>query len=109
MYSRLLVQSIRDVRKDLSAPKMPFVIGVMGIDGVKTKQPSALIFRKAQAAPASLPEFRGNVVTVQTAPFWDDELDALAPRTEKFNAKIETDFNLTNHCPSNVRNLNLGA
>ena len=39
------------------------------------------------------------MVTVQTAPFWDDELDALAPRTEKFNAKIETDFNLTNHCP----------
>ena len=55
--SRLLVQSIRDVREDLSAPKMPFVIGVMGIGGVKTKQPSALIFRKAQAAPASLPEF----------------------------------------------------
>ncbi len=29
-YSRLLSHFIRDVRKDLSAPKMPFVIGVLG-------------------------------------------------------------------------------
>ncbi len=35
MYGQLLAQFIRDVRKDLSAPKMPFVIGVMGIGGVK--------------------------------------------------------------------------
>ena len=35
LYGQLLAQFIRDVRKDLSAPKMPFVIGVMGIGGVK--------------------------------------------------------------------------
>ena len=34
-YSQLLANFIRDVRKDLSAPKMPFVIGVMGIDGIR--------------------------------------------------------------------------
>ena len=32
-YSRLLSHFIRDVRKDLSAPKMPFVIGVLGVGG----------------------------------------------------------------------------
>ena len=32
-YSHLLAHFIRDVRKDLSAPKMPFVIGVLGVDG----------------------------------------------------------------------------
>ncbi len=30
-YEELLAHFIRDVRKDLSAPKMPFVIGVMGL------------------------------------------------------------------------------
>ena len=33
LYAELLGHLIRDVRKDLSAPKMPFVIGVMGIGG----------------------------------------------------------------------------
>jgi len=32
-YSDLLAQFIRDVRRALSAPKMPFVIGVMGAGG----------------------------------------------------------------------------
>ena len=78
MYGELLAHFIRDVRKDLSAPKMPFVIGVMGIGGVKEgKKPPQMYFRQAQAAPASLPEFKGNVVAVQTAPYWDDDLDAL--------------------------------
>jgi alpha-galactosidase len=81
-YSQLLADFIRDVRKDLSAPKMPFVIGILGIDGMK---PGVSIshFRQAQAAPALLPEFRGNVVAVQTAPFWDDDLASLQARAEK--------------------------
>ena len=69
---------------------MPFVIGVMGIGGVKEgKKPPQLYFRQAQAAPASLPEFKGNVVAVETAPFWDDELDALQQRMEKLEAKLD--------------------
>lgn len=35
MYSDLLATFIRDVRKDFNAPKMPFVIGVMGVGGLK--------------------------------------------------------------------------
>jgi len=86
-YGQLLAHFIRDVRKDLSAPKMPFVIGVMGIGGVNEGQkPPQSNFRQAQAAPASLPEFQGNVVAVQTAPYWDDDLDALQQRWERFNA-----------------------
>ena len=86
-YSQLLADFIRDVRKDLSAPKMPFVIGVMGIDGMKDVKPSMAHFRQAQAAPALLPEFKGNVVAVQTAPFWDDDLESLQKRAEK-NEKL---------------------
>ena len=57
-YSRLLAHFIRDVRKDLSAPKMPFVIGVLGVGG----EGDNVNFRKAMAAPADLPEFQGNVL-----------------------------------------------
>lgn len=71
LYADLLAHLIRDVRKDLSAPKMPFVIGVMGVGGIQEK-PN--YFRNAMAAPASLPEFNGSVVAVQTAPFWDRKL-----------------------------------
>jgi alpha-galactosidase len=90
MYSKLLGMFIRDVRKDLNAPKLPFVIGVMGIGGVKedTKPGSMKYFRQAQVAPALLPEFKGNVVAVPTAPYWDDDLDALQQRMERFNAKM---------------------
>lgn len=89
-YGKLLGHLIRDVRKDLSAPQMPVVIGVMGIDGVqKGNKPPQLHFRRAQAAPASLPEFQGNVKLVETAPFWDDDLDALQERMEKLNDKLD--------------------
>ncbi|MCX6873753.1 MAG: hypothetical protein NTW21_08090 [Verrucomicrobia bacterium] len=82
MYSKLLRLFIRDIRKDLNAPKMPFVIGVMGIDGMKPGLHMSH-FRQAMAAPAALPEFKGNVVAVETAPFWDDDLAALQARAEK--------------------------
>lgn len=81
-YSELLGHLIRDVRKDLNAPKLPFVIGVLGIDGLKAKE-GTVAFRKAMAAPASLPEFQGNVVAVETAPFWSDELDAIDQKRAK--------------------------
>ena len=71
LYSELMAHFIRDVRKDFKAPKMPFVIGVMGVDGVQDK-PN--YFRLAMAAPAALPEFKGNVVAVETAPYWDQPL-----------------------------------
>jgi hypothetical protein len=81
-YSEVMAQFIRDVRKDFNAPKMPFVIGVLGVDGAK---PNAGIveFRKAMAAPAALPEFKGNVIAVETAPFWSEELGAIAAKREK--------------------------
>ena len=76
LYSRLLAQFIRDVRKDLDAPRMPFVIGVLGVGGEHANQ-DTIEFRKAMAAPAAMPEFQGNVVAVETAPFWSEELGAI--------------------------------
>lgn len=81
-YSDTLAHFIRDVRRDLNAPKMPFVIGVLGVGGAKPNE-QTVEFRKAMAAPAALPEFRGNVIAVETAPFWSEELGAIADKHEK--------------------------
>jgi alpha-galactosidase len=76
LYSELLAHFIRDVRKDFGAPGMPFVIGVMGIGGMKAN-PATLAFRQAMTAPSLLPEFKGNVFAVPTAPYWSEELGAI--------------------------------
>jgi hypothetical protein len=73
-YSRLLGCFIRDVRKDLSAPKLPFVIGVMGVGG-DTQGDGTEAFRNAMAAPAETDEFKGNVMNVFTHKYWPKELD----------------------------------
>ncbi len=81
-YSDLMADFIRDVRKDLNAPKMPFVIGVMGVGGLNATGGGAE-FRQAMAAPAELPEFRGNVIAVETAPFWDAPLAAIDKKRDQ--------------------------
>ena len=94
-YSKNLAHFIRDVRKDLKVPKMPFVIGVMGAGGPiakygPEKQRYASIhgeFRKAMAAPIKLPEFKGNVTAVFTENYWDEQLSELVDRRGKINAK----------------------
>jgi hypothetical protein len=93
LYADLLAHFIRDVRKDFAAPNMPFVIGVMGIDGIeKGKKPPMSNFREAQRKPASLSEFKHNVKIVETAPFWDDGLDALQERMQRLNGKLDAEF-----------------
>lgn len=82
VYSDLLAHFIRDVRKDLDAPKMPFVIGVMGVGGTKADGDN-LAFRQAMAAPSLLPEFQGNVFAVPTAPFWSEELAAIDEKRQQ--------------------------
>ena len=94
-YSKNLAHFIREVRKDLEVPKVPFVIGVMGAGGPIAKygpdqKRYAGIhgeFRKAMAAPPKLPEFKGNVTAVFTENYWDGQLSELVDRRGKINAK----------------------
>ncbi|RLS58202.1 MAG: hypothetical protein DWH91_02785 [Planctomycetota bacterium] len=96
-YTTLLAQLIRDVRQDLSAPQLPFVIGVMGVGGPTSKygpdqQRYKNIhqnFRDAMAAPAKLPEFQGNVVNVLTENFWDMEVTALRDKEKTLKPKVD--------------------
>lgn len=75
-YTANLAHFIRDVRKDLKAPRLPFVIGQMGVDGVN---PNANVkkFKAAQAAVLEAAEFRGNVALVRTDVHWDTEAEAV--------------------------------
>lgn len=88
-YTECLAHFIRDVRKDLKAPEMKFAIGVMGVGGPLDKYasqryvPTHGFFREAMAAPASLPEFKGNVAVVRTAPFWDMRLKEIEDNQER--------------------------
>ncbi len=75
-YTTNLAHFIRDVRKDLKAPKLPFVAGEMGVGG---ESPDANVkrFRAAQAAIMDVAEFKGNVALVKTDRFWDTEAEAV--------------------------------
>lgn len=93
-YSRLLTTFIRDVRRDLNEPGLPFVIGIMGVDGpienVSERYRAVhRHFREAMAAPAALDEFKGNVAAVETAPFWDMQLDRLIKKRDDYNARVK--------------------
>lgn len=90
LYANLLCHFIRDVRKDLSAPKMPIVIGVLGIDGMRGNTSAPMMhFREAQRKPAALKEFKGNVLVVETPLFWDDDLEKLEDRKNSLWPKVD--------------------
>ena len=94
-YATAMAHFIRDVRRDLNAPKLPFAIAVLGVGGPTSEYgPDELRykathqnFRDAMAAPALLPEFKGNVVAVLAEKYWDMELKAA--RTKEAKIKQE--------------------
>lgn len=67
-YEQNLVNLIKDVRKDLQAPKLPVVIGELTGPWVDAPGGWATL-RKAQANAANRPEFKGNVIFVETHHF----------------------------------------
>ena len=93
-YSEVLGHFIRDVRKDLDVPKLPFVIGVLGVGGSylnNTLPENKYLsiykeFQKAMAAPADLPEFKGNVFAVHAGLYWDSLQSAAEEKKWKIRA-----------------------
>ncbi len=75
-YAKNLGHLIRDVRKDFKAPKLPVVVGQMGVDGEKPGD-GIKKFKAAQEEGVNVPEFKGNVALVKTDVFWDTEADAV--------------------------------
>jgi len=94
-YTTNLQHFIRDVRKDLKSPELPFVIGQMGVDG-KSATGGVEKFKAAQAAVLEAKEFQGNVALVKTDKFWDEAAAAVFKKGWKNNIeewnKVGSDF-----------------
>lgn len=94
-YTSNLKHFINDVRKDLKSPKLPFVIGEMGVDGQKASG-NIVRFKAAQAAVMDDPGFKGNVTLVKTDVFWDTEAEAVFKKGWRENLaewnKLGSDF-----------------
>lgn len=92
-YEQNLVNLIKCLRAEFKAPKAPFVIATIGFGGWEMAGPH-LTVANAQLAVSGekgkYPEFKGNVLTVETRDFWRDE--QLSPRRQgyHYNRNAET-------------------
>jgi hypothetical protein len=92
-YSRLLACLIRDLRKDINAPEMPFVTGVLGVGG-ETTGDGTEAFRNAMAAPGEMDEFKGNVANVYTHKFWPADIEAIKVKLSAATAELGKQNNI---------------
>jgi alpha-galactosidase len=91
-YETNMANFIRDIRKDLGTPKLPFVIGETGMSGRAEKHPRALSLMKAQAAVAKHDEFRGNVAFVGTRDFYRPREKSPTGQAYHWNSNAETHY-----------------
>lgn len=82
-YASNLRHFIRDVRKDLDTPKLPFVIAAMGQNGSKSPKGAMKVIQDAQLGVADLAEFKGTVDAFRTDVLVDKAAEALYPRWKK--------------------------
>ena len=78
-YAVNMKNFIRDVRKDLAKPNLPFAIGIMGQNGFAPAKGNMAIVKAAQASMNDVPEFEGNVRAITTDVYWDKRADAAFP------------------------------
>ena len=89
-YEKNLANFIRDVRKDLGVPKLPFVIAETGMCGPDERHPRALSLMRAQAAVAKYEEFQGNVAFVGTKDFYRPPEESPSSQGYHWNSNAET-------------------
>ncbi len=78
-YAANMERFINDVRKDLNAPHLPFVIGALGQNGSTPAQGAMLQVREAQLAMNDIPAFAGNVKAIRTDVLADKEAERVFP------------------------------
>lgn len=78
-YAANMANFIRDVRKELKSPKLPFVIGLMGQNGFKEAQGNMALVKAAQLSMNDIAAFKGNVKAIPTDVYWDKKADAAYP------------------------------
>lgn len=112
-YSEVMAHFIRDVRRDLNAPKLPFVIGVLGVGGPTAEygpdeqryKATHQNFRDAMTAPAQLPEFKGNVATILAEKYWDRELKLARAKENEIKQRAKKQAKEANMKPAEEKAL----
>ncbi|MHC4378133.1 MAG: sialate O-acetylesterase, partial [Planctomycetota bacterium] len=89
-YEGNMAHFIRDVRKALDAPELPFVIAETGMTGPDEKHPRALSLMAAQRAVAEREEFRDTVSFVPTRSFWRPQEQSPTGQGYHWNSNAET-------------------
>ncbi len=78
-YASNMKHFIKDVRKDLGVPNLPFVIDVMGQNGSKPAKGAMLAVQEAQVSMENVPEFKGTVKAIRTDVLIDKAAEELYP------------------------------
>jgi len=89
-YASNMKHFIKDVRKDLGAPNLPFVIAAMGQNGSTPAAGAMLTVREAQMSMNDVPEFKGNVKAFRTDVLVDKAAEAVYPNWRKDIEKWKT-------------------
>ena len=75
-YGKNLVNLIRDIRLDLEAPDLPFVVGELGMHGLQTDNYRVLFTRFQELSVTLMDEFRNTSLFVRTAPYVNSSGDS---------------------------------
>lgn len=89
-YEQNMIHFINDIRKDLAAPGLPFVIAETGMSGREETHPRALSLMKAQAAAAKHEAFKGTVAFVGTRDFYRPKETSPSGQAYHWNNNAET-------------------
>jgi alpha-galactosidase len=76
-YGKTLVWLIKDLRKEFKAPEMKVVVGVMGVNGVRNEVGKQKDVRDGHRFVNTVPEFKGNVKAIESAPLLHPEIVAI--------------------------------
>ena len=86
-YASNMKHFIKDVRKDLKKPSLPFVIAAIGNNGSQPAKGGMLTVSSAQLSMNEIPEFQGNVKAFRTDVLVDKAAEDLFPTwKENFEA-----------------------
>ena len=96
-YEHNMIQFIKDIRQDLKAPSLPFVIAEIGMSGLEETHPRALSLMNAQKAATNHPEFNGNVAFVPTRDLYRPAADSPSHQAYHWNNNAETYYLIGEH------------
>jgi len=87
-YAASFGHLVHDLRAEFHLPRLPVVVGELGVDGEARGNTEMLAFRAAQARITSEPELQGTLGYVRTAPFWYAKLDELPRKLEQEERRV---------------------